>query len=161
MPPEEAKPDDREREQQQKHDEENLRQRLQAAIPELVKRTFFAGLGAVFTTEEGIRKIVSDFSLPKEVASFLVTQAQSTKDELFRVVAGELRGWLDKLDLNRELAKVLTTLSLEVRTEVRFVPNDEALVKPEIKRKVSLKRSKPADDDAEPAEPDRQPAKTG
>jgi hypothetical protein len=123
-------------------EEEKIRARLlQGVIPELVKRTFFAGLGAVFTTEEGIRKVVSEFSLPKDVATFLVAQAQGTKDELFRVVASELRGWLEKLNIQQELTRLLTTLSLEVKTEVRFIPNDQALVKPEIKRKVSIKRS--------------------
>src|SRR5215831_454926 len=114
--PDEPKVD--EREQSEKPDEERLRDRLQGVIPELVKRTFYAGLGAVFTTEEGIRKLVSDFSLPKDVASFLVSQAQGTKNEVFRIVATELRSWLDKIDLQRELTKLLTMLSVEVKTEI-------------------------------------------
>src|SRR5215471_9884442 len=44
------------------------RGRLEGFIPDIVKRTFYAGLGAVFTTEEGIRKIASDLKLPKDVA---------------------------------------------------------------------------------------------
>src|SRR5947209_5758381 len=87
-------------------DEENLRARLQAAIPDVVKRTLAAGLGAVFASEEGIRKLVSDFHLPKEVASYLVTHAQGTKDEVFRIVAEELRSWLDRVDIQRELVRL-------------------------------------------------------
>ncbi|HJZ88378.1 MAG TPA: hypothetical protein VKN99_24555 [Polyangia bacterium] len=143
MAPEDAKID--ERDEPKPADEDKLRARLQSVIPELVKRTFYAGLGAVFTTEEGVRKLVSDFSLPKDVANFLVSQAQGTKNEVFRIVATELRSWLDKIDLQRELTKLLTMLSVEVKTEIRFVPNEEALVKPEIKRKVSVKRAKPTE----------------
>lgn len=140
-------------EEDEKRDEEKLRARLQGVIPDVVKRTFAAGLGAVFASEEGIRKIVSDFSLPKDVANFVVTQAQGTKDELFRIVAEELRKWLDRVDVQRELTRLLTMVSVEVKTEIRFIPNDQALVKPDIKRKVSIKRQKreepepPAGDD--------------
>src|SRR5438477_5758450 len=63
-------------------------------IPDIVRRTFYAGLGAVFTTEEGIRKIASDLKLPKDVANYLIQSAAGTKDELFRVVGRELRGFL-------------------------------------------------------------------
>ncbi len=134
---------------EEKRDDENqekLRARIQAAIPDVVKRTFAAGLGAVFASEEGIRKMVSDFSLPKDVANFIVTQAQGTKDELFRIVATELRGWLERVDVQRELTRLLTMVSVEVKTEIRFIPNDQALVKPDIKRKVSIKRQRGKDE---------------
>src|SRR5207302_5978390 len=49
---------------------EDKRGRLEGFIPDIVKRTFYAGLGAVFTTEEGIRKIASDLKLPKDVANY-------------------------------------------------------------------------------------------
>ncbi len=117
-------------------------------IPDIIKRTFYAGLGAVFTTEEGIRKMASEFQLPKDVANYLIQQAASSKDELFRIVAKELRGFLESVNVSGELQKLLTSLSFEVKTEIRFIPNDEAVggVKPDIKLpKVSVKRDKPDD----------------
>src|SRR5436309_3212147 len=42
-------------------EDSGVRGRLEQLLPDIVKRTFYAGLGAVFTTEEGIRKIASDF----------------------------------------------------------------------------------------------------
>ena len=130
-------------------DDPRLRRRLEQLLPDLVKRTFYAGLGALFTTEEGIRKIAQDFSLPKDVANFLIHQAASSKDELFRVVAKELRGFLEGVNLSGELQKLLTSLSFEVKTEIRFIPNDEGVagVKPSIKREVAVKRGKKAPDD--------------
>ena len=121
--------------------ERSVRQRLEGLVPDLVKRTFYAGLGAVFTTEEGIRKLAQDFSLPKDVASYLINSAQSTKDELFRIVAKEMREFLENLNIGHEVAKLLTTLSFEIKTEIRFIPNDEAVggVKPDIKKAVTLK----------------------
>jgi hypothetical protein len=114
-------------------------------IPDIVKRTFYAGLGAVFTTEEGIRKIASDLKLPKEMANYLIAQAAASKDELFRVVGKELRGFLESVNISGELQKLLTSLSFEIKTEIRFIPNDEAIggVKPDMKvGRMSLKRNR-------------------
>jgi hypothetical protein len=137
--------------------DEALRQRLEGLIPEVLKRTFYAGLGAVFTTEEGIRRLTNEFSLPKDVASFLVQQAQSTKNELFRIVAAEVRGFLESLNLNEELQRLLTSLSFEIKTEIRFIPNDQKLVRPKVKNRVTVKRSR----DDEPEEPDATPEPDG
>jgi hypothetical protein len=129
------------------HDESEPRQRgrLEGFIPDIVKRTFYAGLGAVFTTEEGIRKIASDLKLPKDVANYLIQSAASTKDEMFRVVGKELRGFLETVNISGELQKLLTSLSFEIKTEIRFIPNDEAIggIKPDVKvGRMSLRRNK-------------------
>jgi hypothetical protein len=123
-------------------DEKSVRRRLERVVPDLVKRTFYAGLGAVFTTEEGIRKLAHEFSLPKDVVAYLVNSAASTKDELYRIVARELRGFLEGLNLSQEMAKLLTTLSFEIKMEARFIPNDEAVtgVKADIRKKVAIKK---------------------
>ena len=128
------------------------RGRLEGFIPDIVKRTFYAGLGAVFTTEEGIRKIASDLKLPKDVANYLIQQAASSKDELFRVVGKELRGFLETVNISGELQKLLTSLSFEIKTEIRFIPNDEAIagVKPDVKLgRMAFRRNKDRDKDRE------------
>ena len=125
-------------------EEARTRGRLEQLIPDIVRRTFYAGLGAVFTTEEGIRKIASEFHLPKDVANYLIQQAASSKDELFRIFARELHQFFEQVNLSGELQKLLTSLSFEIKTEVRFIPNDEAIggVKPDVKREVTMKREK-------------------
>ena len=130
------------------------RGRLEGFIPDIVKRTFYAGLGAVFTTEEGIRKIASDLKLPKDVANYLIQQAASSKDELFRVVGKEMRGFLETVNISGELQKLLTSLSFEIKTEIRFIPNDESVagVKPDIKvGRMSFRRNKDRDKDKDDA----------
>jgi hypothetical protein len=148
MPSEDEKPDIETDEDR----DGSVRQRLEGFIPDLVKRTFYAGLGAVFTTEEGIRKLANDFHLPKDVANYLINSAQSTKDELFRIVAREIHDFFQNVNLNQELQKLLTSLSFEIKTEIRFIPNDEAVsgVKADVKRKVSVKRVR--DDEEPPAD---------
>lgn len=124
-----------------------VRQRLETFIPDLVKKTFTAGMGAVFTTEEGIRKITKEMTLPKDVAGYLANTASTTKDEVMRIMAREIREFLQSVNLGEEIAKMLTTLSFEVKTEIRFIPNDQkyAGVEPDVKAKVALKRQ--GDDD--------------
>jgi hypothetical protein len=130
-------------------DEASLRKRVAQFIPDLVRRTIVGGIGAVLSSEESVRKLASEFSLPADVVKFLLQQASNSKDELLRVVAKEVRGFLESANLSQEAAKLLTQLSLEIKTEVRFIPNDEAVggVKPDFKQKMALKRAPKKDDD--------------
>jgi hypothetical protein len=116
---------------------------VESWVPELVKKAVAAGMGAVFTTEESIRKLTKEMPMPKEVAGYLVNTASSTKDELFRIVAREVREFLSSVNISEEIAKMLTTLSFEIKTEIRFIPNAEKYtgVEPDVKASVRLKRN--------------------
>ena len=131
-----------------------IRQRLEALVPELVKKTFSAGMGAVFSTEEGIRKLARE-NLP-EVAGYIASSADGAKDKVFEVIARETREFLSTLNLTEEVAKLLTTLSFEIKTEIRFIPNSERLTgaEPEVKASVRLKRN----DTKDPPLASREPA---
>lgn len=118
---------------------EGLRQRLEGLIPDLVRRTMWAGIGAVLSSEEGIRKMAQDFSLPKDVANSLIAHAQNSKDELLRIIGNEVRRFLENLNLHEELQRLLTSLSFEIKTEVRFIPND---ARPKTSTKVKIKHNK-------------------
>jgi hypothetical protein len=120
---------------------ETIRHRLERLVPELVKKTFAAGLGAVFSTEEGIRKIARE-SLPDAVG-YIASSADGAKDKVFDVIARETREFLANLNVSEEIAKILTTLSFEIKTEIRFIPNSERFVgaEPDVKASVRLKRN--------------------
>jgi hypothetical protein len=123
---------------------ETIRQKLEQLVPDLVKKTFAAGMGAVFTTEEGIRRVVGGArdSLP-EVAGYLASSADGAKDKVFEIIARETREFLSNLNLTEEVAKILTTLSFEIKTEIRFIPNSERFggAEPDVKASVRLKRN--------------------
>ncbi len=120
---------------------ETIRQRLEHLVPELVKKTFSAGMGAVFSTEEGIRKLAKE-SLP-DVVGYVASSADGAKDKVCEIVARETREFLSNLNLTEEIAKILTTLSFEIKTEIRFIPNSERLTgaEPDVKASVRLKRN--------------------
>jgi hypothetical protein len=121
---------------------ETIRQRLEHLVPELVKKTFTAGMGAVFSTEEGIRKIAREVSLP-DVAGYVASTGAGAKDKVFEVIARETRDFLANLNLTEEIAKILTTLSFEIKTEIRFIPNSERMTgaEPDVKASVRLKKN--------------------
>jgi hypothetical protein len=161
--PREAQPrseprDTRPPESRDKHDPltETIRQRLEHLVPELVKKTFSAGMGAVFQTEEGIRRIAREVSLP-DVAGYIASSADGAKDKVFEVIARETRDFLSTLNLTEEIAKILTTLSFEIKTEIRFIPNSErfAGAEPDVKASVRLKRNDKPEKDEEPKDRSR------
>ena len=128
---------------------ESIRQRLEHLVPELVKKTFAAGMGAVFQTEEGIRKLARDVSLTN-AAGYIAHSADGAKDKVMEVIARETREFLANLNVTEEIAKLLTTLSFEIKTEIRFIPNSERMIgsEPDVKASVRLKRA--GEDDKKP-----------
>jgi hypothetical protein len=94
-------------------------------VPEFVRKMAVAGLGAIFMTEEGIRNLAGQLKLPKEVLGFILSQAERTKDEVGRVLADELRRFLQSEKLREEFVKLMSGMALDVRAQIRLVPADE------------------------------------
>lgn len=121
---------------------EFVRAKLEAALPDVIKRTFSAGLSAMFASEEGLRKLAKEMNIA-DIPGMISTTTNTTKDKVMEIVAREVRDALTSMNLAEEIAHILTTLSLEVRTEIRFIPNDSraARVEPEVKSSVRVRPS--------------------
>lgn len=104
-------------------DGEDLGDEKKGFVPDFVRRMAWAGLGAVFMSEEGIRRLAGQLKLPKEALSFLLSQADKTKDEIGRVVSDEVRKLLQSDRLRDELLKMIAGMTIEVRAEVKLVPD--------------------------------------
>jgi hypothetical protein len=72
---------------------------------------------------------LSDFV--RRAVSAGVGAAARSKDDIMRAAAGEMRTWLEHLNMNEEVAKVLTKLVIEVKTEIRFRPTEDGKLVPE------------------------------
>jgi len=138
------------------HEEsEREQRRLERLIPEIMRRALEAGYEKLNT--ENVRQLVSDLKLPKEALSVLLGQLDETKNGLYRAVAKEVRDFLDHTNFAEEITKALTALSFEIKTEVRFIPNDaRARPTPDIKTRVAVRRDRhsqpPAESPATPTE---------
>ena len=125
-------------------DHERARRRLESVIPDLIKKAVIGGVERGYEGAESLRNFISEQKLPKEIVNAMFSQIDETKNGLFRVVAKELRSFLEQVDWQRELQKLLTTVSFEIKTEIRFIPNDstpEKLGRPEVKAGMKIKRN--------------------
>ncbi len=130
------------------------RRRLERLIPELVKRLLETGLEKLAEAPENARHLVNELRLPREVLSLLLAQLDETKNGLYRVVAKETRDFLEHTNFSDELARVLTTLSFEIKTEVRFIPNDSRLgASPDVRARVRVKKAETGRRGSEPPVP--------
>ena len=110
------------------HGEEKKRL-FEGAIPDMVKRIVERAVesGVERLAEgPGNHKDLADRKLPKEVLHYLYSQVDDTKTGIYRAVAKEIRDVLEHTQLSEEITKVLTKLSFEIKTEIRFIPNDAA-----------------------------------
>ncbi len=150
FPPPSGEPEEKDRE----------RRRLERLLPEIIKRLVEAGYEKIAEGPENVREFVRELRLPKEALALILAQLDETKNGLYRVVAKEIRDFLEQTNFAEEAAKVLTTLSFEIKTEVRFIPNDAKLApRPDVRSKVSVKRAGKKDPASEPppaAEPEPQ-----
>ena len=105
---------------------------LGEAFRRAVERGVEAGVGTLKMADK-LRDAVDDVPLPKEIAGYIFSQIDDTKNALVRVVAREVREFLDATDVANELQRALTSLSFEIKTEVRFIPNDAGGVRPSVR----------------------------
>ncbi len=112
---------DRDREPPRSDD--SRRRRLESVIPELLKRAVEA---VEFSYEkasgapDNLKSFVNEMKLPKEIATAILQQVDETKAGLFRVVAKEMRDFLEHTNLAEELQRMLSSMELEVKATVGF-----------------------------------------
>jgi hypothetical protein len=130
------------------HDPERKQRRLESVIPELIKRAVEIGVEKAAEAPDNLKQFVGDLRLPKEIAHYLLSQVEETKNGLFRVVAKEMRDFLEHTNMAGEMQKLLTTVQFEINTTIRFRPNDGEpppgeLPKPDVKTQVNIRREEP------------------
>jgi len=134
--------------------DEGKRRRLEGVIPEIIKRAVEVGVEKAQDAPQNIKTFIHDLKLPKEIAGYIFAQVDETKNGLFRVVAKEMRDFLEHTNVAGELQKLLTTVQFEVNTTIRFRPNEPKapaeegetdeetqLSKPEVKTEVHMSRA--------------------
>jgi hypothetical protein len=148
---------------------EGRRGRFESILPGLIRRGIEKGIEAGLNTldrsietgretTDAVREVFSEVRtprnvanavgralqearLPREIASAVFNQFDETKNDVLRIVAREVRDFLDATDIASELKAALTSLSFEVRTEVRFIPNEAGTgVRPDVRARTRIKR---------------------
>ncbi len=105
---------------------------FRGSIADGMKKALLAGVGALFLTEEGARRLARDWKLPKDVAAFIGQQAQSAKGEILRLFSEEIRRFLESESVRREFWKGLSENAIEIRAEIRFRTEKDGAPRPEV-----------------------------
>lgn len=136
--------------------EEKVRETV---VAELVRKALSKGGEVVDSTEDSLRRFISDLPLPNDVAERLGARLDDYKSDVLRVLRDEVHDFFDRIDLGHELQKMLTSLSFEITTEVRFIPNEKGVgskvkkgVRPDVKSSARVRRRRR--DEEEPGEPE-------
>ena len=135
----------------EKDDRERDKRRVERLIPELVKRLVETGVERLIESPEAVRQWANEKRLPKELLNGILTHADDVKSEIYRVVVREVRGVLERANLADEITRVLTGVTLEVRTQVRFVPNEvKPGLQPSAQASASVSQVEPSGDSVRP-----------
>jgi hypothetical protein len=113
--------------------------RLESVVSETLRRLLEAGLGRLADQPEQLKQRLSEMKVPREAWAAILNQLDDKKSGLYRLMAKEIRDFLENTNFAVDLAKALTTLSFEIKTEVRFVPSD-AGAKPKVSSSVRVKQ---------------------
>jgi hypothetical protein len=120
-------------------------------VPDGIKRGVESLLG-----DSRVRNIVSEIKLPREIVTHIVSGIDETKQAAVGVVAKEVREFLEHTNLADEVAKLLTQISFEVSTQVRFIPSDKVYKR---KKKDKAEEEPTAEQEASPPERTAKPPK--
>jgi hypothetical protein len=117
-----------------------------AYVPASVKQALFTGAGMLFMTEEGVRKAVSEFNLPREAVNYLIKQSEKGKAEFFSNLQKEMHWFFSRIDTAQLLKSVLDDLSLDVQATITLRTKKQS-EKPaaEASRKKSPRKKKAKD----------------
>ena len=113
---------------------------LRDTLRKAVEKGIEAGVGTLRSADSALRGVTQDGKLPKELIGYVFATVDETKNATVRVVAKEVREFLEATDIAGEFYKALTSLSFEVKTEVRFIPNDSGGVRPQVRARAVKKR---------------------
>lgn len=77
--------------------------------------------------ENTVGSVQSSGSASREAIEYLLKQGDRGRRELFRIVGSEVGDFLKHVDVAGEVVKVLTSVEVEFKANLRFKPSDNAL----------------------------------
>ena len=117
-------------------------------MAEFVRKAVLTGVGALFLTEEGARKVAREWKLPKDLVPGPGRLGDEIGGEVLRVVGHEIRRLLDNETFRREILKSIENMTVEVHAEMRLKASEDGPVPP-VKVRVKQRRHKEQTEDGE------------
>lgn len=108
-------------------------------MTDLARKILLTGVGAIFMTEETVRKGLAELKLPTDAVGALVDTVKKQKNEVLELVAVELGNFFTKIKVHEELQKALRGLQVHLDAKISFDKAGEAHKNP--KAKVTIRKS--------------------
>lgn len=89
-------------------------------LSDIFKKVVNTGISAAFMTEDAVKGIIHDLPLPKEIIQGLLANAKGTRDEFISSVKNELKTYLNKIDISKEVDRVLENYDIDVSANIKF-----------------------------------------
>jgi hypothetical protein len=112
-------------------------------LQDTLRKALLAGMGAIFLTEEGARRLAREWKLPKELIGYLGAQASGAKDEILRIFSDEVRRFFESEAVRREFTRALSSMVVEVKAEIRVRTTEDGGLEPDVKADVKARRGAP------------------
>ena len=110
-------------------------------LQDALRKVILTGMGALFLTEEGARRLAREWKLPKELVGYLGQQASGAKEEVLRIFSDEVRRFFESEAVRREVTRALSSMVVEVKAEIRVRPTEDGKLEPEVKADVKARRA--------------------
>jgi hypothetical protein len=94
-------------------------------LTDILKKVVNTGISAAFMTEDAVKGIIQDLPLPKEMVSGLLQNAKNSKDEFISSVKSELKEYLNKIDISKEVDRILENYDIEVSGKIKLTPKNK------------------------------------
>ncbi len=87
---------------------------------DMFKKVVNTGIAAAFMTEDAVKNMAKDLPLPKEMVTGLVQNAKNSKDEFIGSVKTEVRSFLERIDIQKEIDRVIADHDIEINAKIKF-----------------------------------------
>jgi len=94
-------------------------------LVDVIKKVVSTGVSAAFMTEDAIKNIVNEIPLPKDFLNGVLDNARATKNEIISTVKTELKGYMSKLDISKEIDRVIDKYDFEVKATINLKKKDK------------------------------------
>jgi uncharacterized membrane-anchored protein YjiN (DUF445 family) len=121
-----------------------LGSKIDTLLRRRVTETVADGVGALFMSEELVKRVLDELRLPRELLNTVVAHTAQARRGVSEVVRNEVRRFLESAMFSEQLQKLLTSMVFEVRTEIRLVPAKDGSLAPKRRSSVKVRRAKKA-----------------
>jgi hypothetical protein len=99
-----------------------------------LRKILTTGMGAALMADDTLRNAISDINVTKQATGYIVRQALKGKEEVSKVLIGEVTKFLARINIHEEIRKAMSGLTVEVEAKIHF-SSDRSSRKPSMRIK--------------------------